>query len=143
MHKVLCFQLSFPGNGFNNVLYSRPHRLANNPQDAKFREIESQSYFTAGGLPLISSSWRQVPSGSRPVIPPPGLNTCSQSPYATSSLTREWLRRLQLLLVLASAIILRSESCRILDQILMSQIRDSPNLEHQIPIPISPMNRPA
>jgi hypothetical protein len=38
------------------------------------------------------------------------LNTCGYSPYVTSSLTRGWVCRLQLLLVLASADILRFES---------------------------------
>jgi hypothetical protein len=38
------------------------------------------------------------------------LNTCGYSPYVTSSLTRRWLCRLQLLLVFASIVILRSES---------------------------------
>jgi hypothetical protein len=38
------------------------------------------------------------------------LNTCGYSPYVTSSLMRGWICRLQLLLVLASAVILRSES---------------------------------
>jgi hypothetical protein len=45
------------------------------------------------------------------------------------SLTREWVCRLQLLLVLASAVILGSESLGIRHHILLSQIRDSPNLE--------------
>jgi hypothetical protein len=38
------------------------------------------------------------------------LNTCGYSPYVTSSLTRGCVCRLQLLLVFASAFILRSES---------------------------------
>jgi hypothetical protein len=38
------------------------------------------------------------------------LNTCGYSPYVTSSLTRGGVCHLQLLLVLASAVILRSES---------------------------------
>jgi hypothetical protein len=37
------------------------------------------------------------------------LNTCGYNPHVTYSLTRGWVRRLQLL-VLASAVILRSES---------------------------------
>jgi hypothetical protein len=37
------------------------------------------------------------------------LNTCGYSPYVTSSLTRGWVCRLQLLLVLSSAVILGSE----------------------------------
>jgi hypothetical protein len=38
------------------------------------------------------------------------LSTCSFSPYVTSSLTRGWVCRLQLLLVLACTVILGSES---------------------------------
>jgi hypothetical protein len=40
------------------------------------------------------------------------LNTCGHSAYVTSSLTRGWVCRLQLLLALASALILMSESRR-------------------------------
>jgi hypothetical protein len=50
--------------------------------------------------------------------------------------------RLQLLLALASAVIFRSES-RETDHILLSQIRDSSNLEGQVPVFISPRNRVA
>jgi hypothetical protein len=57
------------------------------------------------------------------------------------SLTRERVCRLQLLLVLASAVILGSESRGTRDHILLSQIRDSPNLEGQVPVFISPRNR--
>jgi hypothetical protein len=70
------------------------------------------------------------------------LNTC-YSPYVTFSLTRGWVCRLQLLLVIASAVILRSESRGTHDHILLSQIRHSPNLEGQIPIFISPRRRVA
>jgi hypothetical protein len=51
--------------------------------------------------------------------------------------------RLQLLLDFASAVILRSESRRIHGHILLSQIRDSPNLECQVPVVIYPWNRVA
>jgi hypothetical protein len=47
------------------------------------------------------------------------LNTCGYCPYVTSSLTRGWVHRLQLLLVLASAVILRSGSRGTLDHILL------------------------
>jgi hypothetical protein len=57
------------------------------------------------------------------------LNTCGYSPYVTSSLTRRWVCRLQLLLALASAFILRSESRRTHDHIVLSRIRDSHYLE--------------
>jgi hypothetical protein len=71
------------------------------------------------------------------------LNTCSYSPYVTSSLTRGWVCSLQLLLVLASAVILRYNSLGTHHHILLSQIRDSPNLEGQIPVFISNRNRVA
>jgi hypothetical protein len=56
------------------------------------------------------------------------------------SLTTERFCRLQLLLVFASAVILRSES-RDSWPYFTSRIRDSPNLEGQIPVFISPRNR--
>jgi hypothetical protein len=59
------------------------------------------------------------------------------------SLTRERVCRLRLLLHPASAIILGSESRGTRDHILLSQIRDSPNLEGQVPVFISPRNRVA
>jgi hypothetical protein len=95
-----------------------------------------------GSLPPTSSSWRQAPWGSRPVI----LfffqtNPNSYSLYVTCSLTRTWVCRLQLLLGLASAIILTHESRGTHDHIILAQIRDSPNMESQVPIFISPRNR--
>jgi hypothetical protein len=71
------------------------------------------------------------------------LNTYGYSPYVKSFLTRGWVCSLQLLLGLASAVILRSESRGTHDHILLSQIRDSPNLEGQVPIFISPRDRVA
>jgi hypothetical protein len=62
------------------------------------------------------------------------VNTCGYRPYVTSSLTRGWIYRLQLLLALASAVILGSESRRTHDRTLLSQIRDCPNLDSQVPI---------
>jgi hypothetical protein len=56
---------------------------------------------------------------------------------------RGWVCRLQLLVALASAVILRSESRGTHDHILLSQIRDSPNLEAQVPVFISHKNRVA
>jgi hypothetical protein len=79
-------------------------------------------------LAPISSSWRQVPWDSRPLLFSQ-LNTCGYSSYVTSSLTREWVCRLQLLLVLASAVILGSKS------------RGTNDLEGQVPVFISPRNR--
>jgi hypothetical protein len=71
------------------------------------------------------------------------LNTCGHSPYITSSMTRRWVCRLQLLLTLAIAVTLRSESRGTHDHILLSQIRDSPNLEGQVFVFIYPRNRVA
>jgi hypothetical protein len=51
--------------------------------------------------------------------------------------------RLQLSLVLANAVILGSQSRGTHDHILLSQIRDSPNLEGQVLVFISPRNRVA
>jgi hypothetical protein len=59
------------------------------------------------------------------------------------SMTRERVCRLQLLLALASAVILSSESRGTHDHILPSQIRDSPNLEGQVRVFIYPRNRVA
>jgi hypothetical protein len=56
------------------------------------------------------------------------------------SLTRELVCRLQLLLVLASAVILGSEYCGTRYHILLFQIRESSNLG-QVPVYISPRNR--
>jgi hypothetical protein len=66
------------------------------------------------------------------------LNSCGRNPYVTSSLMRRWACRLQLLLTLSSAFILRSESCRTHDHTLLSQLRDSPNLEARFPYLYSP-----
>jgi hypothetical protein len=56
---------------------------------------------------------------------------------------RERVCCLQLLLVLASTAILGSEPCGTHDCVLLSQIRDSPNIEGQVPVFISPKNRVA
>jgi hypothetical protein len=53
------------------------------------------------------------------------------------------VRCLQLFLALASAVILGSKSRRTDDHTLPSQIRDSPNLESQVPVFVSSRNRVA
>jgi hypothetical protein len=83
-----------------------------------------------GGLP----SWQQAPRDSRPVFFFCLTNTCRYSPYVISSLTRGCVCHLQLLLVLARAIILRSEYSGTHDHILLSQIREPPNLDGQVPV---------
>jgi hypothetical protein len=54
---------------------------------------------------------------------------------------REWVCHLQLLLALTSAVILGSKCHGTHDHIVLSQIRESPNLEGQFPAFISHMNR--
>jgi hypothetical protein len=71
------------------------------------------------------------------------LNTCGYSAYVTFSLTRRWACHLQLLMLLASAVILKSESRGTHDYILLPQIRDFHNLKGQVPVFISPSNRVA
>jgi hypothetical protein len=79
---------------------------------------QSQSYFTTGSLP---------PSLLRPTtrILISQLNTCGYSPYVTSFMMRGLVCRLQLLLVLASAVILRSESRGNHDHNLLSRFKTS------------------
>jgi hypothetical protein len=50
-------------------------------------QSQSQSYFTTGGLPPISSSWWQAPWVSRPGF----FFICGHSHYVTSSLTRGFI----------------------------------------------------
>jgi hypothetical protein len=74
------------------------------------------------------SSWYQAPSGAQDQI----FVTVRQVLVywcAAPSLTRERVCRLQLLLVLASTVILGSESLGTHDHMLLSQIRDFLNLE--------------
>jgi hypothetical protein len=82
-----------------------------------------QSYFTTGGLPPISSPYRQAPRGSQPEIFFSQLYPYGPSPNVTSSLTRIWVCSLELLLVLASAVILRYGSHGTHDHILVSDLR--------------------
>jgi hypothetical protein len=90
-------------------------------------ELKSQSYFTTGGLPPNIWSWLQASWDSRPALIFQ-LNRCGHSPYVRTSVTRGWVCRLQLLLALASAVILKSESLESHDHILLSHFRDYPNL---------------
>jgi hypothetical protein len=106
-------------------------------------DIRSQSYFTTDDLPPISSFLPQVPWDSRHINFIFQLNTWGYSPYVTSSLTRGCVCRLQLPVVLVSAVIHRSESGGTHDHILLPQIRNSPNLEGHILVFISPRNRVA
>jgi hypothetical protein len=65
-----------------------------------FCQSQSQSYFTTGGLPPISSSWRQATWDPRPdFFFFFWLNSCCNSPYVASSLTRRWVCLSQICLV--------------------------------------------
>jgi hypothetical protein len=91
--------------------------------------------FTANQFVLATSPLRPTPSNF--IFQ---LNTFGYSPYVSSSPTRGWICRLKLFLVLASAFILRSESRRLHDHILLYQIQDSSKLEGQVPIFINSKN---
>jgi hypothetical protein len=83
------------------------------------------------------------PRNPQPIFLFPNWTNCCYSPYVTSSLMRGRICRLQLLPALTSTVILGSESHRTHDRILLSQTRDSPNLESQVPIFISLRSRVA
>jgi hypothetical protein len=56
----------------------------------------------------------------------PQLNSCGHTPNVTSSLTRGQVCRLQMLLVITSAVILRAQSRGTHDYILLSHLRAVP-----------------
>jgi hypothetical protein len=101
---------------------------------------QSQSQLLYDWRFTASPSWYQAPWDPRPVFFFQ-LNTRCYSPYVTSSLTRGRICRLQLLLALASAVILGSDSRGTYDHTLLSHARDFPNLEGQAPVFISPLIR--
>jgi hypothetical protein len=85
------------------ILILRPRKFLKWCDQRATARPRSQSYFTTGGLPPISSSWRQAPWDSRSAFFFQ-LNVCGHSPYVTS-LKRGWVGSLQLLLALASEVI--------------------------------------
>jgi hypothetical protein len=105
--------------------------------------LQCQRYFTTSDLLPISMVFATSPLRPTIRIFIFQLNTCGYSAYITSSPTRGWVCCLQLLLVLASAVLLRSQSSGTHDRNLLSQIRDSPNMEGQIPVFISTRNNVA
>jgi hypothetical protein len=103
-------------------------------------QSRSQNYVTTNGQPA-SLSWCQAPIWA----PIPDLYYCQLRVCrcGAPSLMRGRVCRIQLLLVLASAVILGSKSCGTHDHILLSQTRDSPNLEGHVPVFLLPRNRVA
>jgi hypothetical protein len=70
-------------------------------------QSQSENYFTTGELPPIQFALATSPVRLTTSSFIFQLNTCGY-PYLTSSLKRGWVCRLQLLMLLASAVILRS-----------------------------------
>jgi hypothetical protein len=83
--------------------------------------------FTANQFVLATSPWDPRPPFFFQ------LNPFGYIPYVTSSLPRGWFCHLQLLPILASTVIFGSESRGTHDHFLLSQIRDSLNLEEPGP----------
>jgi hypothetical protein len=103
--------------------------------DYQLCQSQCQSYVTTDSQ-SVSVSWCQAPTWGLRL----DFYYCQT---VAGLLTRERVCRLQLLLAIGSAVILRSVSRRTRDHILLSQIRDSPNLEGQVPVFIYPRNRVA
>jgi hypothetical protein len=128
----------------NMIYYAGIHlhaaRIQGQPS-SQDSESQGQSYFTTGRLPPVRLREKPLETHHRSY----SFNWILVVVVLTltSAQTRGWVCRLQWLLVLASAVILRSESRGTNDRVLLSQIRDSPNLVGQVPVFISPRNRVA
>jgi hypothetical protein len=112
-----------PGNGFNAIASSASMFTPLVAGDyLPTIQTESESYVTTDGQWPVSLGIKH-PSGAydQIFITARQLRVCW---CGTVSLTRGRVRRLQLLLALASAVIFRSESRGTHDYILLSQIRD-------------------
>jgi hypothetical protein len=136
------------------LLCSRRCPLSNTPQ-LKFQLIITPSLFSLPCQTQLTHSeseseliydWRfaanhfvMAPSPLEIIL----MNPCGHRPYVTSYLTRRLFCNLQLLLALTSAVILGFESRWTHGHILLSQTRDSLNLEGQVPVFISPRSRVA
>jgi hypothetical protein len=110
--------------------YSNPPPLGDWTLTLPFRS-PSQSHFTTGGLPPISSSWRQAPSDTRPVL------------YFHWTLADERMGLSYTCFWSSSAQSISGPNPAGLMTIFYSQTRDSSNLEGQIPVFISLGNRVA
>jgi hypothetical protein len=70
------------------------------------------------------------------------MSAYGYSPYITFPLTGGWVCRLQLLLALATAVILRSPA-GLMTIFYCLRFKTPPNVEGQVPVCISPRNRVA
>jgi hypothetical protein len=109
------------GGGIRPRLHMGKRRTPNQSQSQSETELLYDWRFTANQFVFAPSPLRLT---DRKYFSQ--LNTCGHSPYILSSLTRGWVFHLQLLLPLASALTLGSESRGTRDHILLSQIRDFP-----------------
>jgi hypothetical protein len=132
-----CLQPQLPASHFSQSQLSTQPTCQSNSKSSQDRS-QSKRYVTtndqSASLSLVSSTHLG------PTIRFLLLSHSFRFVHVGHPFTR-WVCRLQLLLVLNSAVILGSKSHGI--HILLSQIRDSPNLEGQVPVFISPRNRAA
>jgi hypothetical protein len=130
-------QLLAPGLDWFQTAHLQLSILDRLPSRTNWFPSQSQSYVTTDGQ-SASLFWCQASIWAQDQTFISQLRVCwSGAP----SLARGRVCRLQLLPVLASAVILGSKSHRTRGHILMSQIRDSPNLKGQGPVFISSRNR--
>jgi hypothetical protein len=139
--RVLGEYLKLNHNHFLPHSFQLIYSLTTTPFNTISSELMTALLVRVGVTFRLAVYCQQATWDSRPVIFFFQLNTCGYSPYVTSPLMRGWICCLQLLLVLASAVNLRSESHGTHDHILLAQIQESLNLEGQVPIFISPRNR--
>jgi hypothetical protein len=140
-HILLSQIWGFPYRSLLRLAGSWRRYLNSPPHGCHLLPNQSQSYATTDSQ-SASVSWCQAPIwGLRPdFITVRQLQVCW---CGALSLTRERVCRLQLGLVLASVVILGSESRGTRDHILLPQIWDSFDLEGQFHVFISPRNRVA
>jgi hypothetical protein len=139
-HLALCVSVYPPSipKSWNSAVREAPPRRPLLDNGSVIRSSNSESellydwWFIANQFFLVTRPLRLTTSDFVQ------LNTCGHSPYVTSSLTRGSVCHLQFLLALTSAITVGSESRGTHDHSLLSQTRDSPNLEDQVSVFISP-----
>jgi hypothetical protein len=109
------FVASYDSQGYGGGIRSRLHTGYCNPTS------QSQSHITTDGQ-SVSKSWCRAPSGPHDQI----FDSYGLVLRGAPSLTRGWVCLLYMLLALASAVFLRSESLGTRDHIFLSQIWDVP-----------------